>query len=120
MLQLRYIKPAVDISTDWISLSKEGILSIRSGYAWDGPSGPTIDTKNTMRGSLVHDALYQLMREGHISDAEEVRILADDELDAILKEDGMSSFRRWLWMEGLSIGGRPSAIRQEEVILEAP
>ena len=32
--------------------------------AGDGPSGPAIDTKNFMRASLVHDALYQLMRLG--------------------------------------------------------
>jgi hypothetical protein len=35
-----------------------GSLLIRSGYAWDGVSGPlTLDTRNVMRASLVHDAL---------------------------------------------------------------
>ena len=28
------------------------------GYAWDGPSGPTIDTPDAMPASLVHDGLY--------------------------------------------------------------
>jgi len=47
----------------YLSLSPKGLLRIRTGYSWDGPSGLTIDTKNFMRGSLAHDAMYQLMRE---------------------------------------------------------
>ena len=39
-----------------------GRIIIKKGYAWDGASGPTIDTKSSMRASLVHDALYQLIR----------------------------------------------------------
>lgn len=63
------------------------------GYAWDGPSGPIIDAKSTMRGSLVHDALYQLMREGHLG--VEHRVMADKTLILLCQEDGMSAFRRW-------------------------
>ena len=40
------------------SLTTEGLLIIRPGYAWDGPSGPTFDTPSFMRGSLIHDVLY--------------------------------------------------------------
>ncbi len=57
------VKPDENISTEFIALDKDGVLKMNQGYAWDGPSGPTIDTKNFMRGSLVHDALYQLMRQ---------------------------------------------------------
>ena len=46
-----------------LEITSEGELIIRNGYSWDGPSGPTIDTKNFMQGSLIHDALCQLMRE---------------------------------------------------------
>ena len=49
-------------TNQFINLDTDGALVIKGGYAWDGPSGPTIDTKNFMRGSLVHDALYQIMR----------------------------------------------------------
>lgn len=60
--------PAEDIhlcslESDYLVLTEEGILTVKSGYAWDGPSGPTYDFDSFMRGSLVHDALYQLMRE---------------------------------------------------------
>lgn len=54
------------IDLPYLSLTPAGRLTVKSGYAWDGPSGPTIDTLNFMRGSLVHDALYQLMRERHL------------------------------------------------------
>jgi hypothetical protein len=69
-------------------------LLVYHGYAWDGPSGPTIDTDSFMRGSLVHDVLYQLMREG-ILDMEEFRPFADAELITICQEDGMNVVRRW-------------------------
>ena len=52
----------ISAKTAFIQLTAKGKLTIKRGYAWDGPSGPTIDTKTFMRGSLVHDALYQLMR----------------------------------------------------------
>jgi len=85
--------PERDIITKYIELSILGCLTIRSGYAWDGPSGPTIDTKNFMQGSLVHDALYQLMRMRLLDSS--WRLRADQELVRICKEDGMSKLRSW-------------------------
>ncbi len=69
---------------------------VEPGYAWDGPSGPTIDTTNAIRASLLHDVLYQAMREKLIPRKRNRRI-ADAAFRKILKEDGMHSFRRWLW-----------------------
>jgi hypothetical protein len=112
------IKPPFDICHDYISLSTNGVLTINGGYAWDGPSGPTVDTKNFMRGSLVHDALYQLMREGHLS--QECRKIVDEELRRICREDGMSSIRAWWVYRGVRFGGENSAERQPEVVLTAP
>ena len=70
-------------------------LCVTDGYPWDGCSGPTIDTKNSMRAGLVHDGLYQLMREGKIPRKHRIQI--DNEFETILKEDGMSWFRRNIW-----------------------
>jgi hypothetical protein len=83
-------------------------LRIRKGYAWDGPSGPTIDTKNFMRGSLVHDTLYELIRLEFL-DKNLYRILADRELYAICRQDGMSWVRANVVYYGLRIGGNPAA-----------
>jgi len=68
-----------------------GKLMIKKGYSWDGPSGPTIDTKTFMRGSLIHDALYQLIREGVLP--QETRAKADEIIREVCLQDGMSKFR---------------------------
>lgn len=81
----------------FIRLTPTGILHIARGYAWDGPSGPAIDTKNFMRGSLVHDALYQLMRED-LLDRTAWRKPADELLREICIEDGMTWLRaQWVY-----------------------
>ena len=38
------IKLAMLINTEYIQRGTDGTLTIKEGYAWDGPSGPTIDT----------------------------------------------------------------------------
>ena len=87
------IFPKEDIHSDFISLYTDSLLLIRYSYAWDGPSGPTFDTGNFMRGSLVHDALYQLMREGLLFI--EAKKPTDLLLKRICQEDGMSKMRAW-------------------------
>jgi hypothetical protein len=114
------IKPNQDIATDYIALTSEGTITVKDGYAWDGPSGLTIDTLNFMRGSLVHDALYQLMREGHL-DKGEYREQADRLLREMCKEDGMNRLRASLVYRGVRIGGDPSADpAHKKPIIKAP
>ena len=79
-----------EIKTDYIILSG-GILRIKAGYAWDGGSGPCWDTGTVMRGSLVHDALYQLLRLGLLAKSD--RKAADRLLKNVCLEDGMNRFR---------------------------
>jgi hypothetical protein len=90
-----------------LAISPEGILTIRPGYAWDGPSGPTIDTRNFMRGSLVHDALYQLMREQKID--QDQRLRADEILRDICLEAGMSRIRAWWVFKAVRLGAANAA-----------
>ena len=101
------IKPPEPICTRYIDLFTGGTLVIREGYAWDGPSGPTIDTLSFMRGSLVHDALYQLMREKHLPQS--CRPEADRIIRDICRQDGMMSLRAWWVHLGVTYGGGPSA-----------
>lgn len=90
-----------------LSITKNGKLVIKKGYSWDGPSGPTIDTRNFMQGSLVHDALYQMMREGVI--AQHQRKRADEILREICVADKMSKLRAWWVYQGVRIGGASAA-----------
>ena len=116
------LRPEIDLRVpgDWVVLSAKGLLSIKSGYQWDGPSGPTIDTKTFMRGSLVHDGLYQLLREGLLgardSEAwEKNRRLADLELVEVCKLDGMNWLRRAWVFRALRWGGRSAALPDKPV-----
>jgi hypothetical protein len=114
------LKPDENITTSFIELNDVGKIKIKARYAWDGPSGPTIDTKNFMRGSLVHDALYQLMREEHIDI--EKREEADKLLRQHCREDGMSSIRAWVIYQAVKWFGKKSALPQDEEskICQAP
>lgn len=87
------LKPDEAVATrmGWVRLNRDGLLTLKKGYAWDGPSGPTIDSKDFMRGSLVHDALYQLMREKLLK--QRLRKKADEILWMICLADGMAKAR---------------------------
>jgi len=114
------IKPGEDIDTNFIKLTADGALRIMKGYAWDGPSGPTYDSLNFMRGSLVHDALYQLMR-GEFLDNEKYRKPADRLLQEMCKQDGMSSLRAWLVYKGVRFGGDVAADpKNKKPVVKAP
>ena len=104
------LTPATDINSPsgFIQMTTAGLLTIARHYAWDGPSGPTIDTANFMRGSLVHDAVYQLIREGSLEEHRH-RDKADRLLQQICIADGMSRIRAWWVYQGLKIGGGAAA-----------
>ena len=112
------IHPAEDIVMDFLGLTTGGQLTIKKRYAWDGPSGPTIDTKTFMRGSLVHDALYQLMREKRLG--QEHRKYADELLWKVCRKDGMCRLRAWWVYQGVRIFAaryaRPSSKPPDELI----
>ena len=113
------VTPKNNIKTDFIELGTEGMLVIKKGYAWDGPSGPTIDTPNFMRGSLVHDALYQLLRNELID--EKWRDEADDELRRICVEDGMSKIcARWVYIAVRKWGKVAASPESRKKIHKAP
>jgi len=96
-----------------------GKLSLKQGYAWDGPSGPVIDTRALMRPSVVHDALYQLMREALLDLS--YRGLADDIFRTHCLEDGVSRLRARRLRWGLKVFGEKYARpTRPSPILRAP
>jgi hypothetical protein len=107
------IQPDKIIDTNFIALTTAGALTIKNRYAWDGPSGPTIDTKSFMRGSLVHDALYQLMREKYL-DYKIHRKYADDLLKKICLDDGMCRLRAWYVYQAVRLFAEKNATPTEK------
>jgi len=102
------IKPKQDIDTEFIKLDKAGKLTIVKGYAWDGASGPVKDEKENMRASLVHDALYQLIRNRKLSKTAH-RNKADKLFEKICIEDGVSRALARVYYLGLKVLGEPFA-----------
>ena len=114
------IRPHSAIDTDYIYLDTNGNLLVEKGYAWDGPSGPVIDTEENMRASLVHDALYQLMRNRELSSRTH-RKAADQLFKDICKEDGVSNFRASAYYKALRKYGKPAASTQnKKIVYRAP
>lgn len=107
------------IETEFISLDPNGNLVLKDGYASDGPSGPTYDTKSSVRGAFIHDALYWLMRNGYIDIT--YKDYADKLFYAVLVEDGMWKLRAWIWYQGVHNRGINSLYpSSEKPILRAP
>ena len=98
------IRPVANIKTHFLTLNVNGLLRIKRGYSWDGPSGPAIDTKGFMRGSLIHDALYQLISMRRLS--KKWRKEADVILKTVCRGDGMSRIRAsWVYFAVRKFGG---------------
>ena len=90
-----------------LEIETDGTLTIRPGYSWDGPSGPAIDTRKLMRGSLIHDALYQLMREEILDQHHRKR--SDEILRDVCLENRMSRFAAQCVFWAVRIGGAGAA-----------
>jgi len=114
------IIPVSEVNEAFIKLSLSGELTVLQGYAWDGVSGIAIDTRNSMRASLVHDALYQLMRFEQVS-AAQYKDQADRLFEKICVDDGVTSFVARVYYLVLKYlgepGTKPTAKRE---VREAP
>ena len=113
------LRPDSDIWYEWGSITREGLLEIKEHYAWDGPSGPAMDTRNAMRGSLIHDCLYQLLRLGKLPKS--FRAAADREYQRACREDGMSAMRAWVHFTALrKFAAGAADPKSERQVLVAP
>lgn len=80
--------PISEIQDKYYHFYQSGLLTIKKGYRWDGASGPTIDTKSTIRASCVHDVLYQMIRMNQLS--RNRKLNADLELKRYMLADSQS------------------------------
>jgi hypothetical protein len=103
-----------EIKHAYFSLYPGGTLVIAKGYSCDGASGPTMDDDSNIHAGFAHDALYQLLRIGKLSqtkgDFERNRRLADLTFLDQLKADGMNWFRRWYYYKAVRWFGKTHAM----------
>lgn len=131
------LRPFTEVTVGRITITTEGLMIIASGYSWDGPSGPTFDTKSFMPGGIVHDAGYEVLRcpeklldrkcdivrPGveiiHAATHEQIRTELDLFLKEICLEDKMWPIRADYVHRGVRVGGVESAQKPRK-IHEAP
>jgi len=103
-------RPGTKIYAPFIRLGKTGRMQVLKGFAWNGASGPTIDTESTMRASLAHDCGYQLIREKWLPFPmwKDNKAKADTLFYHILKEDGMGKIRAWYYHKAVKWFGASS------------
>lgn len=108
------------VAYEFFTLTHDGYCNVRHGYAWDGASGPTFDTKSSMRGSLIHDCYCQAAKEGRI-DYDTFAPEFNRVFKEICLEDEMCAPRAWAWHHAVIIGrGGDPAIPDENLEQEAP
>ena len=82
---------------DYIVLEPGGMLTIKKGYRWDGPTtSPLKYSSKIIHASMVHDTIYDLMRRGDIprdykpytDEGVWNRLMADCLLYMISKDEG--------------------------------
>tara|TARA_R110000765_G_scaffold390080_1_gene482703 strand:- start:130 stop:540 length:411 start_codon:yes stop_codon:yes gene_type:complete len=110
-----HIYPDMDIHVNFISLLMDGTLTIRSGYRWDGASGPTLDTDNSMSPSCGHDAIFQLMRMGML-DRKWFKV-ANKDFYLWLRERKMLWIRARVWLRALNKFGLENTFPDENPLI---
>jgi hypothetical protein len=96
------IIPPRRIDYEFFTLHEDGTLAVKSGYAWDGASG-SIDSKSSMRPSLVHDCFCQMAKDRRL-DYATYAPQYNQLFRKMCEEDGMWSWRAAIWQAGVIIG----------------
>lgn len=114
------ICPPATIDYPYWTLHDDGLLEVSAGFAWDGASGPTFDTKSSMRPSLVHDCFCQMAKDRRL-DYKTYAPLYNELFEKMCVEDGMWKMRAALWKVGVIVGrGGDPDIADENLEQEAP
>lgn len=108
-----------EVVDEFFQLNAAGILTIRSGYAWDGASGPTFDTAASMSPSLVHDVFCQMMRNKQLPF--ELQDAINKFFYELCVKAGMWKWRAWLWYKAVEAAdcGNPDQ-GPDRITLSAP
>ena len=88
----------------FLKLEKNGNLTIKKNYAFDGATGLIFTPKSLIKGSLIHDALYQLIREKKIDI--KCKKIADEILAQNCIESKIPKIFVWLVSLGVRLFGR--------------
>lgn len=110
-----------DLFGEFFALSRDGVLHFSPGYSWNGAGTNLIQSfiltrKKTIRPSMVHDALCELLEAGLLPQHE--KALVDLTYYTVCYENKVSKIRASLYLGFLLNLGNYSV--RKEVIEEAP
>ena len=97
------VRPCALIDHEYFSISVDGVILVKKGYAWDGASSVAIDTPGTIYASVFHDAGYQAIRLGLLDPV--WREDLDRMYERLCREGGVPWFRAKYHYLGLRLGG---------------
>lgn len=107
-------KPHQNIVDEFFEFYADGTLIIKKGFAWDGPSGPTIDTKDAHIAAIVHDVFYRCIRRGYLPLS--IKPIADKIFYKLLRKNGMFILRALYWYLGVVLFGKKSCTNPVRII----
>lgn len=107
-------KPHQNIVDEFFEFYADGTLIIKKGFAWDGPSGPTIDTKDAHIAAIVHDVFYRCIRRGYLPLS--IKPIADRIFYKLLRKNGMFILRALYWYLGVVLFGKKSCTNPVRII----
>lgn len=112
------VKPGYKGEAGFITFDAAGRVTVKPGYVWDGASGPTIDTSDTVCAALGHDVMYELMGCGLLP-VYVYKSVADRWFYERLLNDGMIQYRAFAWYKAVQVFGVPGR-SADSVIHRAP
>ena len=107
-------KPSYNIIDEFCEFYTDGTLLIKKGFAWDGASGPTFDTKDSYIPSIVHDVFYRFIRKGYLPLS--FKPEADRIFHKLLLEGGMSRMKAYRWYLGVKWFGKDACTKPQRIV----
>jgi hypothetical protein len=108
------IAPGYAGECGFISFDAKGRVTVKAGYVWDGASGPTIDTPDSVCAALGHDCMYELMGRSLLP-VYVYKNVADLWFYDRLRLDGMVDFRAWYWYKAVYVFGVPGMSKYDQI-----
>ena len=87
-----------------VKLYQSGLLLLKTGYQWNGASGPTIDTPATIEASAGHDGLTDLLIKKKLPKTELSNI--NSSLYVLLRKNKVNTLRSTSWLFAVETLGK--------------
>jgi hypothetical protein len=95
--------PMYEVESSYVKFTIDGVLMIKRGFLWSA-NFPAMNTENTKPASLLHDAGYDMIKDGLLP-RKPFKDLFDMAMRDVLLECKILDARAWAWYMAVQIGG---------------